>query len=116
MTQHSAPTKLCHPWQERAAQLAAHEESLDAWKRQFKEQALKQIGDRRRALADWQAKLETQDADIAEHRAVFEVGLVLCLLCTGAQAHAQIGLSRGRWHDFCSCVAEQTVAAIYVEL
>ena len=60
--------------QERAAQLAEHEESLDAWKRQFKEQAMQQIGDRRRALADWQARLEAHDADLAERRASFEVG------------------------------------------
>ena len=60
--------------QERAAELAEHEESLDAWKRQFKEQATKQIGDRERALADWQAKLEAHDADLAERRTTFEVG------------------------------------------
>ena len=59
--------------QERAAQLAEHEESLDAWKRQFKEQAMQQIGDRKRALTEWQAKLEGQDADLAQRRAAFEV-------------------------------------------
>ena len=42
--------------QERAAELAEHEESLEAWKRQFKAQALRQIGDRERTLADWQAR------------------------------------------------------------
>ncbi len=60
--------------QERAAELAEHEESLDAWKRQFKEQATKQIGDRERALADWQTKLEAHAADLAERRTTFEVG------------------------------------------
>jgi len=59
--------------QERAAQLAEHEESLDAWKRQFKEQAMQQIGDRKRALADWQARLEAHDGDVADRRAGFEV-------------------------------------------
>ena len=67
------PASTCLIMQERAAELAEHEESLDAWKRQFKEQAMKQIGDRERALADWQAKLEAHDADLAERRATFEV-------------------------------------------
>ena len=35
---------------------------------------MQQIGDRKRALADWQARLEAQDADVAERRAAFEVG------------------------------------------
>ena len=54
-------------------ELAEHEESLEAWKHKFKAQALRQIGDRERTLAEWQAKLDARDGDHADEKAVFEV-------------------------------------------
>ena len=39
---------------------------------------MQQIGDRKRALADWQARLEAHDADLADRRAGFEVGPAPC--------------------------------------
>ena len=59
--------------QERAAELAEHEQSLEAWKHQFKSQALLQIGDRERILTEWQVRLNARDADVAGEKAAFEV-------------------------------------------
>ncbi len=53
-------------WQERAKELAAHEEQLEEWKKRFKAEALRQIGERERALADWQAQLDAKRADLED--------------------------------------------------
>ena len=52
--------------QERAKELAAHEEQLEEWKKRFKAEALRQIGERERALADWQAQLDAKRADLED--------------------------------------------------
>ncbi len=39
---------------------------------------MQQISDRKRALADWQARLESHDGDLADRRAGFEVGHAAC--------------------------------------
>ena len=53
-------------WQERARELAAHEEQLEEWKKRFKAEALRKIGERETTLADWQAQLEGSRSEL-EH-------------------------------------------------
>ncbi len=79
-----SPTLLPLPtWQERAAELAAHEESLEAWKSQFKAEAVRQIAERERLLGEWQGRLERRQAELEDLQRSAEVGpfdMVACLL------------------------------------
>ncbi len=59
--------------QERAKELTAHEEQLEEWKKRFKAEALRQIGERERALSDWQAQLEAKRADLEDLKRNMEV-------------------------------------------
>ena len=52
--------------------MAAHEGELAAWKQRFRAAALRQIGERERALAAWQARLEAQRGELAGARADME--------------------------------------------
>lgn len=65
--------------QERAVELEEHEESLEVWKRQFKAQALRQIGERERTLAEWQAKLDARDTELTAEKSVAEVRIRVLL-------------------------------------
>ena len=59
--------------QARAEELAEHEEQLEAWKQKFKAEALRQIGEREKTLADWQAKLDRKKTDLEEMQRSMEV-------------------------------------------
>ena len=63
--------------QERAKELAAHEEQLEEWKKRFKAEALRQISEREKALADWQAQLEGSRAELEHLKENMEVGITL---------------------------------------
>jgi len=52
--------------------VAAHEDELAAWKQRFCAEALRQIGERERALSEWQARLEAQRGELASARADME--------------------------------------------
>lgn len=59
--------------QERAKELTAHEEQLEEWKKRFKAEALRQIGERERALSEWQAQLDAKRADLEDLKRNMEV-------------------------------------------
>lgn len=59
--------------QARAEELTEHEEQLEAWKQKFKAEALRQIGEREKTLADWQAKLDRKKTDLEELQRSMEV-------------------------------------------
>ena len=59
--------------QARAEELSEHEEQLEAWKQKFKAEALRQIGEREKTLADWQAKLDRKKSDLEEAQRSMEV-------------------------------------------
>lgn len=59
--------------QARAEELSEHEEQLEAWKQKFKAEALRQIGEREKTLADWQAKLDRKKTDLEELQRSVEV-------------------------------------------
>ena len=59
--------------QARAEELSEHEEQLEAWKQKFKAEALRQIGEREKTLADWQAKLDRKKTDLEEAQRSMEV-------------------------------------------
>lgn len=61
--------------QERAKELEAHEEQLEEWKKRFKAEALRQISEREKALADWQAQLEGSRAELEHLKENMEVGI-----------------------------------------
>ena len=71
--------------QARAEELSEHEEQLEAWKQKFKAEALRQIGEREKALTDWQAKLDRKKTDLEEVQRSMEVWhhllVVLLLAC-----------------------------------
>lgn len=66
--------------QARAEELSEHEEQLEAWKQKFKAEALRQIGEREKTLADWQAKLDRKRTDLEEVQRSMEVWLHLLLI------------------------------------
>ena len=61
--------------QARAEELTDHEEQLEAWKQKFKAEALRQIGEREKALSDWQSKLDRKKNDLEEVQRSMEVQL-----------------------------------------
>lgn len=68
--------------QERAREMAMHEEQLEEWKSRFKAEALRQIGEREKMLADWQQQLDAKRADLDALKKNMEVGGVnASLLC-----------------------------------
>lgn len=94
----------------RASELAAHEESLEAWKSQFKAEAVRQIAERERLLTEWQARLDRRQADVEEQLRAAEVGgqvggsRLLSSLCCGAAVGegAGVGVPAGYW-SVCLC-------------
>ena len=62
--------------QERARELAAHEEQLEEWKTRFKAEALRKIGEREKALADWQAQLEGSRSELEHLKESVEVRML----------------------------------------
>ena len=60
--------------QERAKELAAHEEQLEEWKKRFKAEALRQINEREKALTEWQGQLESSRAELEHLKENMEVG------------------------------------------
>jgi hypothetical protein len=64
--------------QERADELAAKEESLEAWKAQFKAEAVRQIAERECLLTEWQARLDRRQAEVEEGARTAEVGGAYC--------------------------------------
>ena len=69
-----------HRVQARVKEVTAHEDELAAWKQRFKAEALRQIGERERALSQWQAQLEAQHAESARLRSDAEAPLPLWAL------------------------------------
>lgn len=67
--------------QARVKEVTAHEDELAAWKQRFKAEALRQIGERERALSEWQAQLEAQGADLTRLRSDTEACLALGFRC-----------------------------------
>ena len=65
--------RLCK--QARAEELTDHEEQLEAWKQKFKAEALREIGEREKALSDWQSKLDRKKSDLEEVQRSMEVCL-----------------------------------------
>lgn len=61
--------------QARVKEVTAHEDELAAWKQRFKAEALRQIGERERALSEWQAQLEAQGAELKRMRSETEACL-----------------------------------------
>ena len=61
--------------QARAEELTDHEKQLEAWKQKFKAEALRQIGEREKALSDWQSKLDRKKNDLEEVQRSMEVQL-----------------------------------------
>lgn len=61
--------------QDRAKELAAHKEQLEEWKKRFKAEALRQIGDREKALTEWQAQLEGSRAELEHLKDSMEASL-----------------------------------------
>ncbi len=59
--------------QERAKELAAHEEQLEDWKKRFKAEALRQISEREKALTEWQGQLEGSRAELEHLKENMEV-------------------------------------------
>ena len=59
--------------QARAEALSDHEEELEAWKQKFKAEALRQIAEREKTLADWQTKLDRKKVDLEELQRSMEV-------------------------------------------
>jgi hypothetical protein len=59
--------------QERAKELAQHEEQLEDWKKRFKSEALRQIREREAALSDWQAQLDAKRSELEELKNNMEV-------------------------------------------
>ena len=59
--------------QARAEELTDHEEQLEAWKQKFKAEALRQIGEREKALSDWQSKLDRKKNELEELQRSMEV-------------------------------------------
>ena len=66
------PALPAHP-QERAEELAAREDSLEAWKAQFKAEAVRQIAERELLLTEWQARLDRRGAEVEEAQRAAEV-------------------------------------------
>ena len=64
----------------RADELAAHEESLEAWKAQFKSEAVRQIAERESLLTEWQARLERRQAEVEEAQRTAEVSCGVCVV------------------------------------
>ena len=62
--------------QERARELAAHEEQLEEWKKRFKAEALRKIGEREKTLADWQAQLEGSRSELEHLKENVEVRML----------------------------------------
>ena len=62
--------------QERARELAAHEEELEEWKKRFKAEALRKIGERERTLADWQVQLEGSRSELEHLKENVEVRML----------------------------------------
>lgn len=60
--------------QDQADELAAKEESLEAWKAQFKSEAVRQIAERERLLTEWQARLDRRAAEVEDGARAAEVG------------------------------------------
>lgn len=67
--------------QERAAELAAHEESLETWKNQFKAEAIRQIAERERLLTEWQGRLERRQAELEDLQRSAEASQSLSVMC-----------------------------------
>lgn len=67
------PLLCCFSLQERADELAAHEESLETWKAQFKAEAVRQIAERERLLTEWQARLDRRAAEVEDAQRAAEV-------------------------------------------
>lgn len=59
--------------QERAKELAAHEQQLEDWKKRFKAEALRQISEREKALTEWQGQLEGSRAELEHLKENMEV-------------------------------------------
>ena len=59
--------------QERGEELAAREESLEAWKAQLKSEAVRQIAEREQLLTEWQARLDRRQAEIEDVQRAAEV-------------------------------------------
>lgn len=72
--------------QARAEELSEHEEQLEAWKQKFKAEALRQIGEREKSLADWQAKLDRKKVDLEEVQRSMEVRLVFVVVMQHGQS------------------------------
>ena len=69
--------------QERAKELAAHEEQLEDWKKRFKAEALRQISEREKALTEWQGQLEGSRTELEHLKENMEVRGQTCpKLCT----------------------------------
>lgn len=66
------------PDQARGEELAGHEARLGDWKRRFKAEAARAIGEREAALGEWQAQLRGARAELEEVKAGMEVR-VFCL-------------------------------------
>ena len=64
--------------QERAKELAAHEEQLEEWKKRFKAEALRQISEREKALTEWQGQLEGSRAELEHLKENMEVSDQRC--------------------------------------
>ena len=64
--------------QERAKELAAHEEQLEDWKKRFKAEALRQISEREKALTEWQGQLEGSRAELEHLKENMEVAGPMC--------------------------------------
>lgn len=76
---HLSPCLACCPTaaraaQERTAEVAQREESLEAWKAQFKAEAVRQIAEREALLTGWQARLERRAAEVEDGARAAEVG------------------------------------------
>jgi len=54
--------------------MAAHEEQLEEWKSRFKAEALRQIAEREKMLAEWQQQLDAKRADLDAVKKNMEVG------------------------------------------
>lgn len=68
-TAYTPPTRN----QERADDLAAREGGLEAWKAQFKAEAVRQIAERERLLTEWQARLDRRGGELEEAQRAAEV-------------------------------------------
>ena len=64
--------------QERAKELAAHEEQLEDWKKRFKAEALRQISEREKALTEWQGQLEGSRTELEHLKENMEVAGPMC--------------------------------------